>query len=113
MRVDRTAGPRFSPRDAPDPASLLASTDAFYQRHRATVLVQAPAEVVAQRLPRSVPVESVDESRCRVYATGESAYGVAVNLLLLDQDFTVEDTSPQVLGALALIVRRIEQATTA
>jgi hypothetical protein len=68
-------------------------------------------EVVARRLPPAVAVERVDDTRCRVYATGESAYGVAVNLLLVDQGFTVEDTSTAVLDALRQLRDRITTAT--
>lgn len=110
MTVHRPEGARFTPREAPDPASLLASTDAYFRRYHATVLVEAPLDVVAARLPRSVPVEWVDPARCRVHATGETAYQLAVNLLLLDQRFTVEQTSPEVLDTLGTLRDRITAA---
>jgi predicted DNA-binding transcriptional regulator YafY len=110
MRVHRPEGARFTPRPAPDPASLLASTDAYFRRHRATVLVQAPVEVVAQRLPASVPVEWVDAAVCRVHASGETPYQVAVNLLLIDQDFTVEQAPAEVVAALRTLRERITAA---
>lgn len=110
MRVHRPEGARFTPRPAPDPASLLASTDAYFRRHRATVLVQAPVEVAAQRLPASVPVEWVDAAVCRVHASGETPYQLAVNLLLIDQDFTVEQAPAEVIDALRTLAGRITAA---
>ena len=110
MTVRRPEGARFAPRDAPDPARLLANTDAYYQRHRATVVVEAPVDVVTQRLPRAVPVEWVDDSRSRVYATGETPYNVAVNLLLIDQAFSVEEASADVLDALRTLGARVAAA---
>ncbi len=110
MMVRRPEGGRFTARSAPDPSRLLADADAYYRRHRATVLVQAPVDVVTQRVPRSVPVEWVDDSRSRVYATGETAYNVAVNLLLIDQDFSVEEASSEVRDALRTLGGRITAA---
>jgi len=110
MRVHRPEGARFVPREAPDPTSLLASADAYFRRHRATVLVRAPVDVVAQRLPASVPVEWVDPALCRVHASGETPYQLAVNLLLIDQDFMVEQAPAEVIDALRTLGERIAAA---
>jgi predicted DNA-binding transcriptional regulator YafY len=110
LQVRRPEGARFTPREAPDPTTLLANTDAYFRRHRATVLVQAPAEVVAQRLPPAVPVEWVGDAVCRVHASGETPYHLAVNLLLIDRDFTVEQAPAEVVDALRTLGERITAA---
>lgn len=106
MKVSGGPGVRFTLRAAPDPAGLLQSIDAVFGRHRAVAMVLAPAEQVAARVPVSVPVEAVDAGRCRVVATAESPYGVALNLLMLDQDFFIEDASAEVRRALRTISAR-------
>lgn len=112
MTVKRPAGPRFDARRSPDTSELLVSrTDAYHRRHYATVLVATPAEVVARRVPAAVPIERVDEFRSRVHATGESAYAVAINLLLINQSITLEDSSPEVVAALGTLSERIAAAT--
>lgn len=112
LESGRPGGQRFAPRAAPDPSALAASTDAVFRRFGATALVQAPADVVRGRLPAVVPVEAVDDATCRVGATGASAFALATNLILLDQDFTVEETAaaPAVVAALDTIGRRAAHA---
>jgi len=111
MSLKKPEGARFTARDdAPDPGTLLASTDAYYARHRAVVVVAASVDTVGLRLPARVPVERVDDRHCRVHATGESPMAVAVNLLMLDQSFVVEDASDDVLTALRRLGSRIDGA---
>jgi predicted DNA-binding transcriptional regulator YafY len=110
LEVRKPAGARFAPRAAPEPAALLSSIDAAFRRHRAVAVVDAPVEDVVGRLPRSVPVERVDADRCRVFATGESAHGVALNLLMLDQQFALEEASTGVRTALQMIGERATRA---
>lgn len=110
LESGRPGGRRFTPRAAPDPAALLASTDALFRRFKASVLVQAPADVVRGRLPAVVAVEAVNDATCRVHATGASAFALATNLILLDQDFTVEETTADVAAALDTIGRRATHA---
>lgn len=52
----------------------------------------------------------VDAQRCRVRATGDTAETVATNLLLIGQDFVVEDASPDVLAALRVLAVRMAAA---
>lgn len=107
MTTKKPAGARFTPRTPPDPEVLLASIDAAFRRHRAVVTVAAPAEEITSRVPPWVPVEPVDATHCRVIATGETPYNVALNLLMLDQAFTLEDASPHVREALQTIQGRL------
>ena len=106
LEVKKPAGARFTPRAAPDPAALVTSIDAVFRRYRAVVVVAAPAEEVVSRVPASVPVEPVDAEHCRVFATGETAYNVALNLLMLDRSFALEEASAEVRTALQTISER-------
>jgi predicted DNA-binding transcriptional regulator YafY len=110
LQFSQPAGARFSPRTTPGPAALLESMAAVFRRHRATVIVAAAAGTVASRLPSSVPVEAVDAGHCRVFASGDTAYRLAMNLLMLDQEFVLEDTSPAVRAALRTISQRAARA---
>lgn len=110
MTLRHPEGARFPARPAPPASSLSAHTDAYYARHRAIVLVDAPAATVARRLPAQVPVEPVADDRCRVHATGESPEALALNVLMLDQAFVVEEASAGVLDAFRRLGERIAAA---
>lgn len=107
MSVKRPEGARFVAREAPPPSSLQTDADNYFARHRAVVLVEAPAEAVTRRLPALVPVERIDDRRCHVHATGESPQALALNLVLIDQPFVVEDATPSVRTALDTLSDRI------
>ncbi|AKU15452.1 helix-turn-helix transcriptional regulator [Luteipulveratus mongoliensis] len=113
FRLDRLTpvhpdGPRFVRREAPEPDQVVRGIDRVFDRHHATVLVSAPAEAVAARLPARVPIEVVSQRRCRVHATGPTPQALALNLLQLDHDFVVEDCTSQTSDALATLSRRLE-----
>lgn len=110
MHLLRPEGARFAARVAPPPSTLRTSVDAYYARHRAVVVVEAPTETVTQRLPAQVPVERVDDDRCRVHASGQSPEALALNLVMIDQPFVIEDASPSVLTALQALGDRIANA---
>ncbi|MFB9686473.1 helix-turn-helix transcriptional regulator [Amycolatopsis plumensis] len=107
MTVKRPEGARFVPREAPSAADVVHGIDAVFARHRAVVLVDAPAAEIVARVPSAVPVEWVDEERCRVHATGESPGALALNLLMLDADFVLEESSAELDAALATLRRRL------
>lgn len=104
--VKQPAGVRFEPRAAPDPTALLSSIDAAFRKFRAVVIVAGSAQDVAARVPMSVPVQAVDPEHRRVFATGVTATNVALHLLMLDRNFTVEEASTEVRAALHAISRR-------
>ncbi|WP_410596701.1 helix-turn-helix transcriptional regulator [Amycolatopsis sp. lyj-23] len=110
MTVQRPEGPKFVPREAPSAADVVRGLDAVFARHRAVVLVAAPAARITARVPSTVPVEWVDERRCRVHATGESPEALALNLLMLDADFEVEEASAELGAALETLRRRLGRA---
>lgn len=106
LDVKKPAGARFTARAAPEPAALLESINAMFGKYRAIAIVVAPAQQVASRVPISVPVEPIDAEHCRVFATGETAHHVAVNLLMLDHEFLLEEASAEVRTALRTISER-------
>ncbi|MFT4125169.1 MAG: WYL domain-containing protein [Gordonia sp. (in: high G+C Gram-positive bacteria)] len=110
MTLRRPEGARFRPREAPTSEAMLAATDERFRQFRATVVVAAPAAVVSGRVPDVVPVERVDDDHCRVWASGRSPSDVAINLLLLDHDFVLEETTPDVRAALDALGNRIAAA---
>ena len=112
MRIRTPNGPRFAPRAEP-PGGLLAHVEAGLQtatwRYVATVLVHAPAEVVAARLPRAVAVEPVDSGSCRITVGSDSPGQLVLWLGLLDTDFTVED-APDLADHLLAVADRYRRA---
>ncbi|WP_027342419.1 helix-turn-helix transcriptional regulator [Hamadaea tsunoensis] len=99
FRVDRVTprtptGPRFAPRDLPaeDLADYVArrvSTATW--RYRAKVVIHAPAEVVAERLPSMLgPVVALDDRSCTVTFGSDNVEMMAVWLGMLGADFTVD-----------------------
>jgi predicted DNA-binding transcriptional regulator YafY len=119
FRVDRMepkipTGPRFAPR--PLPAEDLAAyvsrgVGTASWRYQARVIVHAPAEVVAERLPASLgPVEAVGDDRCAVSLGSDNVEMMAVWLGALGQDFTVVD-SPDLVEELRRVADRYRRAT--
>jgi len=106
LRVRTPAGARFAARVAPEPAELVASIDAVLHRHRAVVVVEAPADRVAALVPAAVIVEAIDAGHSRVHASGAKLHDVAVHVMVLDRDFVVEQASEPVRRALRTIGRR-------
>jgi predicted DNA-binding transcriptional regulator YafY len=95
FRVDRIAeqagtGVRSSPADPPDAARFVTEgiTSGPY-RWRARVLLDAPAEVVADQVPATVAiVEAVDEQHCLLTTGSDSLAAIAMHLAELDIPFT-------------------------
>lgn len=100
FRIDRItprppAGPRFAPRPLPaaDVAAYVSrNASAAAWRHNASVLIHAPASVIAGRIPAAAgTVEPQDERSC-VFRTGaDSLDTIVVHLSLLGVDFEVTD----------------------
>ncbi len=96
FRVDRVdtpvpGGARFVPRDPPDAAAFVAGavTTAPY-RYQARVLLRAPVQVAAQRVPPTVGVLApVDADTCVLTTGADSLDLLALHLGLIGVDFTV------------------------
>jgi hypothetical protein len=113
MRPRIPNGPRFSPRPLPheDLAGYVSDgIGAATWRHRTSVTVHAPAQVVADRLPGAVgPVAAVDEHTC-VLQTGSDDLGqLAVWLGLLGADFEVTEPA-ELVERLRLLADRYRRA---
>ncbi|MBN3930202.1 YafY family transcriptional regulator [Streptomyces verrucosisporus] len=100
FRVDRLAltpphGPRFTPRRPPagDWAAYVSegiSTAAYPQR--ATVLLHAPADLVAERIaPTAGVLEPVDGRTCLLRTGAPSLDEMALHILMLGFDFEVRE----------------------
>ncbi|WP_144126631.1 helix-turn-helix transcriptional regulator [Catellatospora sichuanensis] len=118
FRVDRIepcppGGPRFAPRPLPaeDLAAYVSrgvSTATWH--YRARIVVHAPADVIAQRLPATAgSVEVIDEQTCAVTTGADTAESMAMWIGLLDADFTVQD-APELSAALRRLADRYRRA---
>lgn len=106
FRVDRLTGPpvpgfRFPPREPPEPdvaAFITRSISSAPYRHRLRVLVHAPAEEVAGRIPPSSGlVEAVDDGSCVLHIGADDLGVVPYCLARHGVDF--EATEPPELAA--------------
>jgi predicted DNA-binding transcriptional regulator YafY len=120
-RVDRIqprtpTGPRFIPRELPDPdlaRYVSRGVGTATWRYRATIVVHAPASVIAERLPAAVgPVVALDGDTCQIQTGSDSAEMLAAWLGMLGADFTVED-SPELVEQLSALADRYARAASA
>ncbi|MGH3683024.1 MAG: WYL domain-containing protein, partial [Natronosporangium sp.] len=99
LRPRTPAGPRFTPRGAPDgdlAGYLARQLGQATWRYRARVTVRAPADQIAERLPPAVLVEPVDAHTCRVEVGSDTPDLLAAYLGMLGADFTVDtEASPE------------------
>jgi len=119
FRLDRLAprtptGPRFEPREAPDPdiagyASRGITTNAY--RYRCRVAVQAPAEVVAERIGPTIGVVTpLDQASCELVAGSDSLDEMAVYIGLIGEEITVHEPVELYEHLAALAARLIRAA---
>jgi predicted DNA-binding transcriptional regulator YafY len=116
FRVDRIAavrrtGVRFVPRDPPDPAAFVAnSVSVAPYRYRVRVIVHAPAEVIAERIPPTVAVlEPAGPGRCLLLTGGNRLDWLAMHLALLGADFTVAEP-PELVTLIRELAGRLSRA---
>ncbi|MQA88075.1 MAG: WYL domain-containing protein [Streptosporangiales bacterium] len=116
FRVDRIAaatatGQRFVPRDPPDAATYVSeAVSVAPYRHRARVSLQAPAEVVAERVPPTVGLlEAVDENTCVLTTGSDSLDALAVHLVLIGVDFRVLEP-PELVDHIRMLADRLGRA---
>ncbi|GAA4231633.1 putative DNA-binding transcriptional regulator YafY [Streptosporangium album] len=119
FRADRITprtpnGPRFVPRELPggDAAAYVSKgVSSAAWRHRARVVVHAPVEAVADRVPPAVGVlEAVDEHSCLLDTGADTVETLALYLGALGADFTV-DGPPELLTHLRELSERYLRAT--
>jgi predicted DNA-binding transcriptional regulator YafY len=118
FRVDRIrprlpTGPRFTPRRVPggDVAAYVEKhVGQATWRYRARVLLHAPAETLAARLPPAVELEPVDEHTCIATTGADDPYMLALYLGMLDVDFDIID-APELAQQLRKLASRYTRAT--
>jgi predicted DNA-binding transcriptional regulator YafY len=119
FRVDRIrlrtpGGPRFASREPPEggaAAYVARGVSAAAWRHRAEVVVHAPAEVVTERINPAVGVVEVrDQHTCVLHTGADSVHTLAVHLGLLDLDFEVTGP-PGLVAHLRALTGRYARAT--
>lgn len=119
FRVDRMTlrtptGPRFAPREAPaDDVARFVSTgvETATWQFRASVIVHAPAEQIAQRLPQAIDVTPLAADRCRIDVGSDSPQLLAAYLGMIGTDFEVVD-SPELAEQLRILGTRFTRAAT-
>jgi predicted DNA-binding transcriptional regulator YafY len=118
FRADRITpliptGPRFPPRSLPtdDVAAYLSGrVSAAAWRYRARVVVHAPADQVAPRIPAAAGhVEARDDGSCVLHTGADTLDGLAVHLGLLGVDFEVAEP-PELVERIALLAARYARA---
>jgi predicted DNA-binding transcriptional regulator YafY len=118
FRVDRMhprlpTGPRFSPRKVPggDVTAYVEKTvGQATWGYRARVLLHAPAETLADRLPPAVELQPVDEHSCIATTGADDPYMLALYLGMLDVDFDIID-APELAQQLHKLASRYTRAT--
>lgn len=117
FRVDRlddvqATGWRFTPRDPPDAATYVSqAVSAAPYQYRARVRLQAPAHVVAERVPPTVGlVERAGEDACVLTTGSDSLDALVIHLALLGVDFRVLEP-PELADHVRVLADRLARAT--
>jgi predicted DNA-binding transcriptional regulator YafY len=119
FRVDRLQvrspnGPRFTPREPPAEdigEYVMRNVRSVPMTYQSRVVVHAAAAVIAERVPRGVVIEPVDDDTCVVYATANTIEMLALYIGMLDADFTVTDP-PELLARLTRLSERYVSAVS-
>lgn len=121
FRADRITpksptGPRFVPREPPGPDLATFVTQGRMQamwNYRARVIVDAPAETVAARIPTGIwAVQPIDPHSSQLDAGAQNADLLAAYLGALGLDFHIDpDETPDLAHAAATLARRYTAAT--
>jgi predicted DNA-binding transcriptional regulator YafY len=117
FRVDRLQvrspnGPRFTPREPPSEdigEYVKRNVRAVPMTYQARAVVQAPATVITERIPRGIVVEPIDDNTCAVHATANTIEMLALYLGMMDAEFTVTEP-PELLIRLGKLAARFSSA---
>ncbi|GAB3657522.1 helix-turn-helix transcriptional regulator [Glycomyces tarimensis] len=119
FRVDRLrprapTGPRFAPRRPPDDdiaAYLAHRLSVRAWPCRATVVLHAPAEAMAEQIwPGMGVIEPIDDRSCLLHVGADTPWALSWMVTAIDVDFTVADASPGLTRALRSLAARCERA---
>jgi predicted DNA-binding transcriptional regulator YafY len=117
-RVDRIrlripAGPRFTPRQAPDvdlAAYLARGVSTAPYRYQAQITLYTPAETAAERIPATVGViEAVDPHTCLLHTGSNSLDEIAVYVALSGFRFQVHEP-PELITHIRDLATRLTDA---
>lgn len=114
-RIDRKLSPgsRFIPRKPPDGdfATFVARGVAYTQYpNRAVVILHAPVEAVAERIPATAGLlEAIDDRTCKLHTGSHSFESLASYLTLIGVDFAVHD-QPELVEAVRKLAHRLQRA---
>jgi predicted DNA-binding transcriptional regulator YafY len=119
FRVDRISealgtGVRSRPADPPDAARFVSEgISVAPYRYQARVLLDAPADVVASKVPATTAViEAVDETHCLLMSGSDHLDAIALHLTELDIPFTPL-APPELRTRCAALAARLQSAATA
>jgi predicted DNA-binding transcriptional regulator YafY len=114
LEVPQPTGQRSRPADPPDAARFVAEGIASgAYRYQARVLVAAPADVVAARIPGlGAVIEAVSESECLVISGSNYLDMIALHFAALDLPFTPLEP-PELRARCAALSRRLGEAAGA
>jgi predicted DNA-binding transcriptional regulator YafY len=114
MQPRHPSGPHFNPRQLPAEdiaAYVMRSVRSAPAKYEARIRVKAAAQVIAERVPREIVIEPIDDNNCTVHARSNSVEMLALYLGMLDADFTVSDP-PELIARLTTLAQRYAAATT-
>lgn len=112
FRLDRLGpriptGPRFTPREVPDPDNTARGVASGGYRYQARFLIHAPAEQLADRLAPSVAtVDSLTSSTCLVTTGANSLDELALYIGLLGFDFEIQ-SPPELIAHVDTLTTRL------
>jgi predicted DNA-binding transcriptional regulator YafY len=117
FRVDRLtpkhqSGPHFTPREPPAEdiaAYVTRSVRSAPMKFEARVTVHASAATIAERVPRDLLIEPIDDHTCLVHARSNSVEMLALYLGLMDAEFTVTEP-PELVAQLEKLAGRFAAA---
>jgi predicted DNA-binding transcriptional regulator YafY len=112
MQINQRTGPHFAPRDLPAEdiaAYVTRSIRSAPMKYETKVIVKASAQAIAERVPRDLLIEPIDDKTCLVYAKSNSVEMLALYLGMLDADFTVTEP-PELVARMGTLAQRYAAA---
>lgn len=112
MQLRLPMGPHFTPRELPAEdiaAYVMRNIRSAPTRYESRVIVNAPANLIAERVPHEIVIEPLDDDRCVVHARSNTIEMLALYLGMMEADFTVTDP-PELIERLNILARRFKAA---
>jgi predicted DNA-binding transcriptional regulator YafY len=118
FRLDRLepripTGPRFVPREAPELAETTRGVASGGYRYQARFILQAPAEVMTERIATTVgTIEPIDETSCALSTGANSLDELALHIGMLGVEFKTE-SPPELIDHLRALTARLSASLPA